>query len=153
MAENEPFEVRFLKKKLPHMPERKAMKSDISTSADIKLLIDTFYDKVRRDEMLGYIFDEVARVDWPKHLPVMYAFWEFMLLGVADAYRGNPVQKHFDLHDRHPLKAEHFDRWLLLFQTTVDELFEGEKAKDAKFRAFAISETWKPKFDGPFAKK
>ncbi len=98
-------------------------------------------------------FDEVAKVDWPKHLPVMYAFWEFMLLGTADAYRGNPVQKHFDLHDRHPLKTEHFDRWLSLFQTTVDDLFEGEKAKDAKFRAFAIAETWKPKFDGPFTKK
>lgn len=127
------------------------MKPDISTPEDVKTLIDTFYMKVRGDEMLGYIFDEVAKVDWPHHLPVMYAFWEFLLLGNADRYKGNPIQKHFDLHARYPLKVKHFDRWVALFQSTVDELFEGETAKDAKFRAFAIAETWKPKFDGPFA--
>lgn len=129
------------------------MKPDISNSADVKMLIDTFYTRVRADELIGYIFDEVAKVDWPKHLPVMYAFWDFLLLGNADTYQGNPIQKHYDLHAKHPLKAEHFDRWVLLFHATVDELFEGEGAKDAKFRAFAIAETWKPKFDGPFAVK
>jgi hemoglobin len=129
------------------------MKPDIATSADIKTLIDAFYAKVQADEVIGYIFNEIAKVDWPHHLPVMYAFWDFLLLGNPDAYRGNPVQKHFDLHQKHPLKAEHFDRWVALFQTTVDELFEGAKADDAKFRAFAIAETWKPKFDGPFAAK
>ncbi|HND89378.1 MAG TPA: group III truncated hemoglobin [Saprospiraceae bacterium] len=124
---------------------------DISTSADVRLLIDQFYNKVRADEMLGYIFDEVAQVDWPHHLPTMYRFWEFMLLNTPDAYRGNPIQKHMDLHRKHPLKAGHFDRWLALFHSTVDEHFQGPKADEAKFRAFAISETWKPKFDGPFA--
>lgn len=127
------------------------MKPDISNAADVKMLIDTFYTRVRADAILGYIFDEVAQVDWPSHLPVMYAFWEFLLLGNGNAYGNNPIQKHFDLHAKHPLQAKHFDRWLELFQSTVDELFEGETAKDAKFRAFAISETWKPKFDGPFA--
>lgn len=129
------------------------MKPDITAPADIRTLIDTFYDKVQADEMLGYIFNDVAKVDWPKHLPKMYAFWEFLLLGSADSYRGNPIQPHFDLHAKHPLKAEHFDRWLALFQGTVDELFEGPGANDAKFRAFAIAETWKPKFDGPFASR
>lgn len=124
---------------------------DISTSADVRLLIDQFYNKVRADEMLGFIFDEVAQVDWPHHLPIMYQFWEFLLLDTPDAYRGNPIQKHMDLHRKHPLKAKHFDRWLALFHSTVDEHFQGPKAEDAKFRAFAISETWKPKFDGPFA--
>lgn len=124
---------------------------DITTPADVRQLIDQFYYKVRADDVLGYIFNEVAQVDWPHHLPVMYAFWEFLLLDTADAYRGNPIQKHMDLHRRHPLKVEHFDRWVTLFHSTVDELFSGPKAEDAKFRAFAIAETWKPKFDGPFA--
>ncbi len=127
------------------------MKPDISTSADIRSLIDTFYEKVQSDEGIGFIFNEIAHVDWAHHLPIMYSFWEFLLLGTPDAYRGNPIQKHLDLHQKFPLKIEHFDRWLSLFQATVDELFEGPKADDAKFRAFAISETWKPKFDGPFA--
>ena len=127
------------------------MKPDISNAEDVKLLIDTFYEKVQRDDVIGYIFNDIARVNWSAHLPVMYAFWDFLLLGNADAYRGNPIQKHFDLHAKHPLKAAHFDRWLALFQSTVDELFEGSNADNAKFRAFAIAETWKPKFDGPFA--
>jgi len=129
------------------------MKPDISTSADIRILIDTFYEKVQTDVVIGYIFNEIAHVNWAHHLPIMYAFWEFLLLDTPDAYRGNPIQKHLDLHQKIPLKVEYFDRWLSLFQTTVDELFEGPMADNAKFRAFAISETWKPKFDGPFAVK
>lgn len=125
---------------------------DIQTAADIRLLIDTFYEKVKADEVIGYIFNDIAQVDWAHHLPIMYAFWEFLLLDTPDAYRGNPIQKHLDLHQKVRLKAEHFDRWLLLFQASVDELFQGPSAANAKFRAFAISETWKPKFDGPFAR-
>lgn len=129
-----------------------SQKPDISTPADIKLMIDTFYQKVQQDALIGFFFNEVAKVDWAHHLPVMYSFWEFLLLNMPDAYRGNPMQKHAALHQKHPLKAEHFDRWVLLFQNTVDELFEGPVAENAKFRAFAIAETWKPKFDGPFAR-
>lgn len=124
---------------------------DITTTTDIKSLIDHFYAKVQVDEAIGHIFNDIAQVNWEQHLPVMYAFWEFLLLSTPDAYRGNPIQKHFDLHAKHPLKAAHFDRWLLLFQSAVDELFAGPVADNAKFRAFAIAETWKPKFDGPFA--
>lgn len=129
------------------------MKSDLSTPADIRLLIDTFYEKVKADEVIGFIFNEIAQVNWAHHLPVMYAFWEFLLLGTPDAYRGNPIQKHLDLHQKFPLKIEHFDRWVSLFQGSVDELFEGPTAESAKFRGYAIAETWKPKFDGPFAVK
>ncbi|MFN0213620.1 MAG: group III truncated hemoglobin [Saprospiraceae bacterium] len=127
------------------------MKPDISNSADIRTLIDIFYGKVQSDPLIGFIFNEVAMVDWPRHLPVMYAFWEFMLLGTPDSYRGNPIQKHFDLHQKVPLKAAYFDRWLELFNESVDEKFEGPTAENAKFRAYSISEVWKPKFSGPFS--
>ena len=124
---------------------------DITNASDIKTLIDHFYGKVQQDEAIGYIFNEIAQVNWEHHLPIMYAFWEFLLLNSSDTYRGNPIQKHFDLHQKHPLKAADFDRWLLLFQSSVDELFAGPTAETAKFKAYAIAETWKPKFDGPFA--
>ena len=124
---------------------------DISTPADVRLLIDTFYEKVQQDEVIGFIFNDIAQVNWEQHLPVMYAFWEFSLLGSSDTYRGNPMQKHRDLHEKFPLKAAHFDRWVALFQSAVDDLFVGTVAEQAKFKAFAIAETWKPKFDGPFA--
>jgi hemoglobin len=124
---------------------------DITTPADVRLLIDTFYEKVQSDDTIGFIFNDIAHVDWAHHLPIMYAFWEFTLLGNGDTYRGNPMQKHRELHEKIPLKAAYFDRWVALFQSTVDTLFVGPVAEQAKFRAFAISETWKPKFDGPFA--
>lgn len=123
------------------------MKHDISQPEDVKLLVDTFYEKVRRDEVIGYIFDDVARVDWAHHLPRMYAFWEFLLLN-RDTYRGNPIEPHLRLSEKIALTAEHFDRWVALFHASVDELFEGENATAAKFRGYAIAETWKPKFTG-----
>lgn len=122
-------------------------KNDIQFRSDIELLIDQFYDQVKSDAVIGYIFNDIAQVDWPKHLPVMYDFWEFLLLQGKN-YQGNPIEKHFELHARHPLTAEHFDRWLALFQEAVDALFAGPVADDAKFRAMVIAETWKPKFTG-----
>lgn len=128
------------------------MKSDITGRNDLINLINTFYEKVKADPLIGHIFNDIARVDWPHHLPVMYDFWEFLLLDGRN-YRGNPIQKHLDLHNRYPLRPEHFDRWLALFQSTVDELFAGPKADDAKFRAYAIAETWKPKFQGSLSER
>jgi hemoglobin len=134
-------------------PDTKAnaiIMNDIRDAADVQLLIDTFYKKAVTDPEIGYIFTEVAKTDFAHHLPVMYSFWNFLLLGEAGAYQGNPMQKHVELHAKHPLKAEHFDRWVALFTATVDELFAGKTADDAKFRAFSIAETWKFKFDPKF---
>jgi len=121
------------------------MKTDISTSADIRTLIDSFYEKVKADEVIGYIFNDIAKVDWPHHLPRMYAFWEFLLLG-KDTYQGNPMEVHQKLNRIVPLTEEHFDRWLKLFHDTVDEHFQGLVAQDAKTRSSLIVLTWKPKF-------
>jgi len=121
------------------------MKPDIENSEDIKKLIDTFYEKVRNDDVIGYIFNDIAQVDWPLHLPKMYAFWSFLLLG-ADNYHGNPLEPHRRLHEKVKLKEEHFDQWLKLFHQTIDELFEGKNAEEARNRSRLIAMTWKPKF-------
>jgi hemoglobin len=121
------------------------VKKDITTAEDIKLLVDTFYEKVKADDTIGYIFNDVVKVDWPHHLPRMYAFWEFLLLG-NDTYKGNPMEVHQKVHRMTPLKEAHFDRWLKLFSETVDEHFTGLVAEDAKNRASLIVLTWKPKF-------
>jgi hemoglobin len=122
------------------------MKPDITTSEDIKNLIDSFYEKVKADDIIGYIFNDIAQVDWPHHLPRMYAFWEFLLLS-KDTYKGNPMEVHQKLHRQVRLTEEHFNRWLQLFHQTVDEHFEGLVAQDAKNRSNLIVLTWKPKFD------
>jgi len=116
----------------------KCMRKDIENRADIELLINSFYDKVRADDSIGYIFNDVAKVDWPRHMPIMYNFWEGVIFYTGN-YSGNPMAMHKDLNKLERLTPEHFKRWLQLFVSTVDELFEGDKAELAKQRAMSIA--------------
>jgi len=114
------------------------MKKDIENRNDVQLLIDSFYEKVKADKVIGYIFNDIAKVDWGKHLPVMYDFWEDVLF-FTGTYKRNPIIPHINLHEVAGLTKEHFTRWLQLFTATVDELFEGEKKELAKQRAMSIA--------------
>lgn len=114
------------------------MKNDIKDRADIQLLVDAFYTKVRADETIGYLFNEVAKVNWEQHLPRMYDFWENILFQTG-GFKGNPMVAHVQLHQKSPLSAAHFARWQQLFLATVDELFEGDKAELIKQRARSIA--------------
>lgn len=111
---------------------------DLTTPDDVVQMVDTFYDRVRIDPILAPIFDEIARVDWAAHLPKMYAFWNSVLFGMA-GFKGNPMAVHMALARMTPLTAREFDRWLALFHETVDDLFAGPGAEDAKFRAARIA--------------
>lgn len=114
------------------------MKKDIENREDIIRMVNNFYEKVKPDKTISYFFSQVAGVDWEKHLPVMYNFWENIIFHVG-GYTGNPMKHHIDLHQKSPMKKEHFNRWIELFNETVDELFEGEKAEQAKLRALSIA--------------
>lgn len=115
-------------------------KKDILSLDDIKLLVDTFYTRVRADKLLGPVFDERIQDRWERHLDIMYRFWQTVLLEEY-TYQGRPGAKHITL----PVGAEHFERWLLLFFTTVDELFTGEKAAEAKWRAEKMADMFASK--------
>jgi hemoglobin len=114
------------------------MKNDISNRADIQLLVDSFYDKVKKDEVIGYLFNDVAQVNWQQHLPRMYDFWENIIFQTG-GFKGNPMVVHAQLYEKSPLNKDHFARWQQLFLATVDELFEGEKAELTKQRARSIA--------------
>ena len=114
-----------------------ACEMDIATMDDVALLVHRFCGKMRGDALLGPIFNDVARVDWPAHMATLYSFWETMLLGTG-TYHGAPYPKHAVL----PVGKAHFDRWLQLFLATVDELFSGPKAEEAKGRALSIADTF-----------
>lgn len=118
------------------------MKKDIETRADINNLLNSFYAKAMVDEVIGYIFIEVAKLDLELHLPIIGDFWETLLFGTGgyQKYGRNPMQIHAQLNEETPLRTEHFRRWLDLFYATVDELFVGERAEMAKFRAGAIAD-------------
>lgn len=109
-------------------------KWDIGDSNDIELLVNTFYDEVKKDDVIGHIFHKIIGEDWSHHLPVMYHFWEMVLLG-NQGYSGNPVRKHVDVDRQVSLNEAHYQRWLLLWEATTDSLFAGEKADEAKKRA------------------
>lgn len=106
----------------------------LETTDDVKLLVDSFYAKVRLDPLIGPIFIDVAKVDWDEHLPRLYKFWGDLLLG-SNEYHRRPFPPHIPLN----LKLEHFERWLQLFIATVDEHFVGLKADEAKHRALRIA--------------
>jgi hemoglobin len=114
------------------------MKKDLENRSDVELLIITFYEKVKADESIGYIFNDIAKVNWPKHLPVMFAFWENVLFNTG-AYNGNTMVVHQHLNKVVPLTKPHFKQWEKLFTETVDELFDGSNAILAKQRALSIS--------------
>ena len=122
--------------------KRKQMPSDIQTLGDIKQLVDGFYTKVRTDELLGPIFNGVIGDRWPAHLSKMYTFWQTVLLK-EHTYHGSP----FPPHARLPVQKEHFDRWMYLFQTTVDEYFQGARAEEAKWRAGKMAEMFLMKIE------
>jgi hemoglobin len=100
---------------------------------DLSVLVNKFYARVRQDELIGPIFNDVAKVDWEEHIPKITDFWDAFMFG-GEAYRGRPFPPHIPLG----LKPEHFKRWLELFFATVDELFIGQKADEIKMRAFNI---------------
>ncbi len=122
------------------------MKPDIENSDDIRQLLDTFYSKVLKDEIIGYIFNDVAQISLETHMPHLYAFWDTVLFGTAN-YKGNPILKHIELDKKEPLTDTHFTQWKKLFFETIDELFAGKKADLAKEKATAMEFLMKIKID------
>lgn len=114
------------------------MKKDIQSREDLNLLVRSFYDKLLVDDVVGYLFTKVIDLDLEAHFPRLVDFWEVQLLQ-SGRYEGNPMKVHLDLHQIEKLTKAHFDRWLELFNATVDAHFRGPKAHLAKERALSIA--------------
>lgn len=121
-------------------PIMKDNKQDIRTEEDIILMVNSFYEKVNQDSLLSYVFNDFAQVDWNSHLPKMYSFWNTLIFA-KQSYKGNPFAAHIPL----PIKAEHFDKWIQLFNQNIDEHFVGEVAEQTKQRAFSIATIFQSK--------
>lgn len=116
------------------------MKQDITKIEDIKLLVDSFYARIRKDDLLKDIFNSRIQDRWPEHLEKMYRFWQTVLLE-EHTYYGSP----FVPHARLPVALQHFDQWVKLFHETVDALFAGEKATRAKWQGARMAEMFHAK--------
>lgn len=106
------------------------MRKAISTYEDVVFLVDTFYEKVALDDLIGPVFTERLHDKWETHLHTMYTFWQTVLLGER-TYEGRPFPPHSDL----PVYEMHFLRWLTLFEETLTEYFQGENAEYALVHA------------------
>ena len=108
---------------------------DIANEQDVLRLVGSFYAAVRPDPVIGHFFSEL---DLDRHIPLIASFWCTVLLG-ARSYAGDPMTAHLRLHQRMPMQRTHFDRWLSIWERTVDALFRGPKADEARQRARTIA--------------
>ncbi|MEP1486895.1 MAG: group III truncated hemoglobin [Algibacter sp.] len=110
-------------------------KKDIKTRQDVFLLVSSFYVKVRKDAVLGPFFNDVIK-DWDAHLENLTTFWEASLF-LKTKYLGNPLKAHekVDKDNNNSISEVHFGLWLNLWFETINELFEGDYAENAKHRA------------------
>ena len=115
--------------------------TQIETRKDIMLLVNTFYAKIRKDDLLGAIFNShIPEEKWAEHLENLTDFWETHLLGATN-FQGNPSQKHInvDKNLNYSITPSHFGRWLQLWLETINTLFEGKNAEKAKNKARKMS--------------
>ena len=110
--------------------ERPTPTSDLDSEHEIAEMVRRFYADVTQDDLLGPIFNEVARVDWSEHLPKLTAFWCRALLG-EPGYQGNPFRAHALVHARREFTPAHFERWLSLFHETLELGWSGPNTRRA----------------------
>jgi hemoglobin len=106
----------------------------IESREDISILVNEFYTKIRKDELLSPIFNShISEEKWPVHLSKLTDFWETNLFGIAK-FKGSPSAKHIkvDANLGYTIEQTHFGKWLQLWFETVNELYEGELAIKAK---------------------
>lgn len=115
-----------------------AGRHDIRNRTDIADLVTGFYTRAFADPVLGPIFTEIAKMDLEAHMPIMCDFWETVLFQ-AGLYRRNAFDVHLVLHGKVSLTPSLFQRWLDIWEGTVDDLFEGDKAIQAKIQAGRIA--------------
>ncbi|QYA25244.1 group III truncated hemoglobin [Gramella sp. MT6] len=112
---------------------------DLENRDDINKLVKSFYSKVRKNEEIGYFFNNSIQ-DWDMHLEKLTDFWESNLF-FTGSFKGNPAMAHVKVdqeHD-HSITEYHFGIWMNLWFQTIDELFEGEMAQRLKNNARKMS--------------
>jgi hemoglobin len=115
-----------------------ARKGDLDSRAQIEAFVDLFYQRILADQQLAPIFLDIAVIDLAVHLPHIKDYWCKLLLG-EKRYKRHTMNIHRQLHGKQPLQAGDFQRWLALFNETLDEGFAGERSERARQVAASIA--------------
>jgi hemoglobin len=121
---------------------------DLDSQDEVAEMVRRFYADVAMDDLLGPLFNDVAQVDWSEHLPKLTAFWSRALLGQA-GYTGNPFQAHAAVHARQPFTVAHFERWLSLFEETLELGWVGPNVERALTLARNVARVHQEQLVGP----
>lgn len=116
--------------------------TDVNNDDHIKDIVHSFYGRVRKDERLGYLFDDFAKVDWPNHLPTMVDFWSNLVFHTG-RYRGRPFREHWPL----PIEKNDFNLWLGYWHETIDARYKGERAEFMKDMARKVAASFNMRFE------
>lgn len=108
------------------------------TQEHIKTLVSHFYQKVQNDEILGPVFNDVAKVDWDHHIPLICEFWNSIMLKTNE-YHGNAYRKHVLLGDKTEVTEKHFARWLALFEEEAFKHLPDQAARSITEKAHMIA--------------
>ncbi len=119
-------------------PEVSPGKPDLSNRENIAAFVELFYQRVLADAQLATVFLDVADIDLAVHLPHIKDYWCKLLLG-EKGYRRHTMNIHRQLHGKQPLQPADFQRWLALFNATLDDHFSGEGAERARQVAASIA--------------
>lgn len=117
----------------PTSPDR-----DLDDPDAVAEMVVRFYRDVAMDDLLGPMFNDVAKVDWAEHLPKLTAFWCRALFSMP-GYEGNPFRAHQLVHAQRAFTTAHFERWLELFHATVDTGWAGTNAEKVKALAEKVA--------------
>lgn len=110
---------------------------DFIDGPSLAALVETFYARVRADDLIGPLFNE-AIGDWPHHLDKLTAFWSSVML-TSGRYKGKPVPAHLRHRDR--ITPPMFNRWLALWRLTTAERFAAPAAAALQAKAERIAES------------
>jgi hemoglobin len=119
---------------------------DIENKEDIALLVNNFYSRVMADPLIGHFFTETD-FSLKEHLPIIISFWETILFDVI-TYSGNPMLKHLKMNESLPLKEADFERWIMIWEETINQNFAGEKSDEALKRGKGIAHLMNFKING-----
>jgi len=119
------------------------IKHQTITRKNIRNMVDRFYSKILKDELLADFFieklgDEMITDEWQNHLTLLTSFWASIILNDG-SYKGQPIKPHMHMKG---LKRESFERWLELFSETVDKLYVKESADLFKTNSESIAKNF-----------
>lgn len=112
--------------------------SELFSEDDIQRLVQSFYARVRQDDMLAPIFATKIKEDaWDAHMDHIATFWS-SILRKSKQFSGNPMQKHTNIHG---LTPAHFTHWLALFQDTAQKVLSAKQAATVDMFARRIAQS------------